>query len=106
MIIEALADHPGRSSIRAAESRQALNASEEVEQMLKSILPPNSGISDIKEENNRPEQGLDDMLSDKTSSLHGEEPFESSYDHGGRLAAERHAYLHFQHGMPSEDSVF
>lgn len=39
------------------------------------------------------------MLSDETSSLHGEEPFESSYGHGGRLAAEKHAYLHSQHAI-------
>lgn len=98
-----LTDFTGCSSLRATHSRQPSNASVEVDRMLKSILPHNSGIPGRKEDGKGSEQALDDMLSDNLLSLHD---FESSYDHDGRLAAEKHAYLHSQHGMPLEDSVF
>lgn len=99
----ALTDGTGRSSLRATHSQQSSNASVEVERMLKSILPHNSGIPGRKEEGKGSEQALDDMLVDDASSL---QDFESSYEHDGRRAAEKHAYLHSQHGMPFEDSVF
>ena len=99
-----LADHPGRSSLRATESRQPSYTSVEVDRMLKSILPQDSGVPEMKEEDKVSEQAFDDIMSDDNSSLRGEHNFESSHDHDGRLAAEKHAYLHSQHGL--EDSVF
>ena len=75
----------------------------EVDRMLKSVLPHNSGISEMQGAQGS-EQAFDDMLSDDNSSLYGEHHFEGSYGHAGRLAAEKHAYLHSQHGM--DDSVF
>lgn len=99
----ALTDFAGRSSLRATHSRQPSNASVEVDRMLKSILPHSSGIPGRKEDGKGSEQALDDMLADDASSL---QDFESSCEHDGRCAAEKHAYLHSQHGMPLEDSVF
>lgn len=103
VVIVVLADRSGRSSIRPTESRQPSNASIEVDRMLKSILPHNSGIPEMEGAKGS-YQAFDDMLSDDNSSLHGEHQFESSHGHDGRLAAERHAYLHSHYGM--DDSVF
>lgn len=72
--------------------------------MLQSVLPHKSDFPEKNGADKGSEQAFDDILSDDNLSLHDKPYFESSYGHDGRLAAEKHAYLHSQHGM--EDSVF
>ena len=98
VVIALLADYPGRSSIKATESWQPLIASVSADQAVKGILPHNSDTSEKNAEGSG--QAFENL------SLHGEHQLDSSYNHDidSRLAAEKHAYLHSQHGM--EDTVF
>ena len=100
-------EHAGArvGSIRAAGSRQGSAASVEADKMIRSILPYSSGISALEDEDNRSKQSLDDMMiPEDDTSVHSAQHFESSHNRDPHTAAEKHAYLHSQHGM--DDSVF
>ena len=71
--------------------------------MLKSILPYGSGVPSL-EEDIKSEETFDDMIPEHDSSSVQDRKFESGHDRDVHLAAEKHAYLHSQHGM--DDSVF
>lgn len=88
-----LAVCPGLGSFKSTESRRPSFANE------LHRLTPHTGLQEMKQAENDV-----DVVSDDNSSMHGERHFESSYDHDSRNAAEKHAYLHSQHGI--DDSVF
>ncbi|KAL3142322.1 hypothetical protein ABBQ38_002663 [Trebouxia sp. C0009 RCD-2024] len=88
-------DKAVNSGFRAHEGWQPSNAASEVNR----TLAHQSGVPDLKQGRNDVE-----VMSNHNSSVPGEHTFESSHDHDGRSAAEKHAYLHSQHGM--DDTVF
>ena len=95
-MFEVLADHAGFTNLRAAESRRTSHDSAALDRML---MPHSHGVQETKQDENDVE-----VMSNANSSVHGEHHFESSHDINGRLAAEKHAYLHSLHGM--DDTVF